>query len=209
MYVRNKFLYVLGRKIKKIAYWIELRTIHRNHVVKTGLPPSFLLPSELILHANFSILKKHVEKEIGHYARVMSADYKKTETWKEKYIPYYNPGYREDAIRHLEWASTLDDPNLPPMDQSPDQAATARETLALYLWWVDIRPARSVPEPPPYDDQGLESFAPFDPNFNHNAEDFKEYERVLAENFATEAKWVDEDTEMLIRLIKIRESLWI
>jgi hypothetical protein len=60
------------------------------------------------------------------------------------------------------------------------QAVYAKETIELYRWWKEVRPKRKDP----WD------------------------ERDGSDSIRLEREQEDEDTEMLIRLVKIRGALW-
>ena len=132
-------------------------------------------------------------------------------TWCEQHMPFYRifyPFRRPDlGIKHLEWASTLDDPTLPPFEQSVAQAVHARETLALYKWWVEERPARKrieVRHPLAADAKPMDIFNPA----LKNSPEYKQYRDDLDKSFKQGEKWDKEDDKMLVRLMKIRRGLW-
>lgn len=184
------------------------RTVERNHILKTGLEPGYYDLSTQMLHVSFNLLKDYVEIDIANRSGV---DY--VSTWREKYIPFYRDIYPqrrpEAAMAHLEWETTLDDPTLPPHERAVEQAATARETIALYNWWVNVRPARRRIKPREYDNQGLGDFmACFNLKFNKNAKDYLNYLKDREAQKRLDRKWIIEDDKMLIRLIKIRRDLW-
>ena len=158
------------------------------------------------------MLKDFVEVDQAIQSYWFSSDSEKI-GWK-MYIPFYKSVFYyqfrmpERGIAHLKWAATLDDPSLPVYDQSVDQAKTAREILALYDWWVNIRPARKLKDPGVYSDQGFSEFGCLDDDFDKNSPDYKLYREISTENDKIEATWDNEDTEMLVRLVKIRNKLW-
>lgn len=208
---RYKFLMPIKWKYEGIADWVRYRTYDRHHVVYTGLEPGYNDVDTTMLHVNFNLLKEFVEVEQAWSRYCWNGEYKKG-SWFEKHMPFYRifVPFRDPAlgIDHFEWAATLDDPNLPPYERSDQQAANAREILELYMWWVKLRPARKEIEYLEYDHQGLDILAPLDEDFDRNAEDFKAHEEVMAMRAKQEEEWDNEDERMLIRLIKIRRSLW-
>lgn len=199
----------LSYKYQSLVHWIDARLFYRYHIVKTGLNPGYASVDQIILHTNFNLLKDYVEVTVGRHNRFCSPD--NNLTWTEKYVPFYRGRYVNEGIAYLEWETTLADPNLPTHERSDDQAAAAKEVLALYRWWVDERPARKPVEIPEYDKQGFgdDLFATFNPNFNHNAPDYIAYEQALDAAGEQERLWRKQDTDMLVRLMKIREKLWV
>lgn len=90
------------------------------------------------------------------------------------------------GIDYLKWASELtNDDNCHSNSRQPSsQALAAHETLALYQWWKMERPNR----PNPYNLSGHGSH--------------------LEERHNMEKTQYDEDTAMLVRLVKNRQSFW-
>jgi len=128
-----KFFRPIKWKYEAITRWVRYRTIDRYHVVDTGLSPGWHEFEVKILHVSFNMLKDFVEVELAsHYQAWHSEEY--PYTWKEKLPFYFRFFYRKPSLglKHLEWEVTLDDPSLPPQDQSVEQARNAREILALY-----------------------------------------------------------------------------
>lgn len=199
-------------KYDKIRDWIRYRTYDRYHTVDTGLKPGYYGVENIMLNVNFNILKDFVEVEQAWSKYVWSDEYKKEASWFEKHMPFYYLLFPfrspKKGVEYLEWASTLDDPNLPPHERCDHQAVAAREILALYKWWTEDRPARVELEYPEYSNQGLGIMAVFDDDFDRDAEDFKAHEAYTEKSEKQDKDWKDEDDEMLVRLVKIRHSLW-
>jgi len=198
-------------KYEKIHDWVRYRTYDRYHIVKTGLEPSYYDACTVMLHVNFNILKEFVEVEQAWSTYCWSDD-RKEASWCEKHMPFYRRVYpfrRPDlGIKHYEWAATLDDPALPPHERCDHQAVAAREILVLYKWWVEDRPARKEVEHVSYDHQGLDMMASLDDDFDREAPDFKAHVASMDAATKQEEDWNTEDEEMLIRLMKVRRSLW-
>lgn len=209
---RKTFILPIKWKYESINHWIRYRTYDRYHIVDTGLKPGYHEIDTLMLHSNFNMLKDFIEVEQAKRSYYWSDEYEKDASWCEKHMPFYRRFYpfrRPDlGIKHLEWASTLDDPALPLYEQSPTQARAARESLALYNWWVNDRPARKEIEYVEYNDQGLGYLASLDDDFDKEAPDFKAHCVSAKSQFEQADSWEEEDTEMLVRLMKIRKSLW-
>jgi hypothetical protein len=193
--------------------WIRYRTYDRYHIVNTGLKPSYYDVSHQILHVNFNLLKDFVEVEQAWRTWCWSDERREDKSinrfWPFSFFFRHKFRRPDIGLEHLRWAATLDDPALPPHERCDHQAVAAREIMALYDWWVNKRPARKEIELPSYNDQGMDDIlACFDDDFDRNAEDFKAHREAMDRQNELEEEWKKEDEEMLIRLIKIRESLW-
>ena len=116
---------------------------------------------------------------------------------------------REKGIEYLNWEISLND------GIKMGQSETAKEIKELYMWWKDIRPNR----PDPYDASGWteycnkrreDSDGAFDilDHEDETEEERKEVSNMLKRLREIEKQYDEEDTEMLIRLIKIRNGLW-
>lgn len=208
---RHKVTLPICWKFRAVNDWIRYRTCYRYHVVKTGLQPDYYDFETRMLHANFNMFKDFIECEKAQRDWMWSDERKANERWYErlpmywKFVEFRRP---EHGLKHLEWEATLDDPSLPPHEQSPAQAVSAREQLALYKWWVETRPARKEETLTDYDDQGLGIMGVFDDDFDRDAEDYKRHHDIFERNQLLHEEWKKEDEEMLIRLIKIRSELW-
>lgn len=117
---------------------------------------------------------------------------------------YRNP---EAAMDYLQWAKSLvDDDGKPTL-----QAKVAAETEELYNWWKYARPTR----PDPMEKSGWSAYC----DRNHGEglgwldrdetpEEKKQVKKMLDIMHKLEAQYEAEDERMMIRLIKIRQSLW-
>lgn len=91
----------------------------------------------------------------------------------------------EKGLKRLKWEASLDDPAS--IDYSPEQAQMAKEVLTLYSFWQSKLK-------PQYDIRTSWLSLPNSNKYKlHNFKEYLDYE---------------EETEMLIRLIKIRNGLW-
>lgn len=198
-------------KYKKISEWVRYRTFDRYHILKTGLPPGYNDVDTKMLYTNFTMLKDFVECEQAWQKYCWSDDGYKSAPWYTK-LPLYWKIFEfrspKLGIEHFEWASTLDDPNLPLHKRAVGQAEDAREILALYYWWTRDRPARVEIEHGSYSDQGFGILGALDSDFDQNAADYIEYKKSITEAIDQEQAWYEEDTAMLVRLMKIRRGLW-
>lgn len=170
-------------KITNFLYALKYRFIDRWYLVDSGLDKyEFHERDDLMLHANFTILKDFVEKDLSLY--VLSC--------KGIVLPFrYTIGYRNsrDGLEQItymleecckdHWSSTL--------------IEKYEELYALYDWWINKRPTRVDPYEVSYSDL-----------------DSKEnYDAYISRAVILENTYNDEDQSMLIRLINIRKYLWI
>jgi hypothetical protein len=92
------------------------------------------------------------------------------------------------------------------------QAKAAKEILELYTWWKEIYPAR----PDVHDASGWTAYCEMRREKGYKFFDMEDKSEEEAEMCKTaldksqelELQYAKEDEEMMIRLIKIRESLW-
>ena len=166
----------------------------------------------ILLYANFQILTDFVELEIPLFSRWCGIGEKwELRLGKIPFVRWFLETRRNPAegIAHLEWASKLDDPEQEhPM---PSQAHHAREHLALYRWWKEERPAR----PDPWESITERPEIPLNKLLN-DTDALTPEQRVQKEQYfealrkadEIEESYMEEDTQQLIRLIKVRRGLW-
>jgi len=213
-------------RIKDVRRYIQNRWMTKSHALTSNLKRGEWhdLDSRL-LNAIFDELVNFVEIEQAWMMVVFSEDDRK------KYkTPWYRSLFRigvwrcpEAGISHLEWAAALthnedwvskDDPIY---EQPTPQALAAQEILTIYRWWKEERPKRPVPS----DASGWSAYCEEERKDTDTDEDdflnlgkFRSDEdRERSKNILDilakiEKEQHDEDTEMLIRLVKIRQSLW-
>ena len=198
----------LTKPYNDLRYTIRCRIFDRYHIIKTGLKPGYADCNTRMLHGMFNLLVDFIEVEKAWMNVVFDKN-------KRKQYPWWSLGWtRFKAFRdvhagleYLAWEMTLDRLELPEYERSSSQAATAKEQLALYKWWKEVRPAR----PDPMEASGWSEYcAKIHDIFDHEKTPEEEVESRIALDklHALEKAYTDEDTANLIRLIKIRESLW-
>lgn len=212
---RRKYILPIIWKYEKVSEWVAYRTYRRYHVIDTGLNPGYHEIESQMLHANFSMLVRYVEFQLGnrHYWAKLDRKTHKEDTI-EKYFPFIRDFFpvarAEYGVEHLMWEMTLDDPALPPYEQAPAQAKCAREIHALYIWWTQTRPSRIKIEIE--HDQDIPGAArPVWPRINkidRNSTEYKAYRANITAQANQEEKWRKEDDKMLVRLVKVRSKLW-
>lgn len=221
--IRN-FIFWPIDKLYQIKYYLVNRYITKTHALTSSLKRGEWHEFDSrILHCLFDELVNFVEVEQAWFHLVFDEEKRKaydtswtsfgwlrTRTWR---CP-------QAGLDHLEWASNLVVDESWGVDQSDpkygtltDQALTAREVLELYHWWKNVRPNREDP----YDKSGWsdlceqrrEKYPDVIMSCELETEEESEESRISLENLRKiEEDYDREDEEMLIRLIKIRRSLW-
>ena len=141
------------------------------------------------------------------------------EARKQYEVPWWRRGWLrwrtwrspEAGIAHLEWASTLTYVDKKGVEHPTTQAVAAKEILDLYHWWKEDYPNR----PDPHDESGWSDYCNSKREkgslFSDDDEtptERRSTQRMLREMHKLEQIYAQEDERMMIRLIKIRESLW-
>lgn len=219
-HVQN-FINFIPDKVKDVRYYINNRFITRSHALTAHhrdiKPGSWCDVGDRFLPCLFNELVNFIEVEKAWMMVVCDDEAKK------KYKPnrFRLWGWRvwrsaEAGLAHLEWEMNLKHNDnwvskSDPLYNTPTpQAETAKEQFELYRWWTEIRPSRVDPhEASGWSDlcqsrrnRGI-GFLETDPN-----EDPLEIRKILDDSRRIEKAYEEEDQEMMIRLIKIRNSLW-
>jgi len=192
----------LGKYYRKIKNYIRFRTLAKYHIIDTGLKPNYYDKDTILLHGMFSLLVDFIENEKAHMY-IISNNYHNNnlvQFWKKINIFRNRYKYKNKiaGLAYLSWEMTL----------NGSQAESAKEQYELYKWWTEIRPSRLDS----YDAVGLTKW--LDKNGRsfglnvYTAEQQAEKQKLYNMAFALEESEHNEDTEMLIRLIKIRDHLW-
>jgi hypothetical protein len=195
--------------VNTVFYYIRNRFIRKSHYLRTGLKPGYYYDlSGKILEGLFCGLVDFVEIEKAWLQVSWNCcDIEGTNKEKEKYLnSKYNLswwrrkiGFRcpQAGLDYLEWEIGL-------KKESSTQAKVAKEVKELYLWWKN-----RINRPDSYEASGWDALCD-----TKRGDDFFDWgEPVKGEHEAfqklreIEAQYEQEDTDMLIRLIKIREGL--
>jgi hypothetical protein len=207
-------------KIYAVKYYVVNRWVDETHAlvahkkhIKRG---QYLDFDSRILICLFDELVDFVEIEMAYsYHRWDEEKIKKLSWWQGGMWRTRTWRSSEFGIKHLQWSMSLTNEDWLEDDKKHEavptsQAENAKEILHLYTWWTETYPNR----PEAYDLSGWSAycddkrsrgvgFLETDPEENHEKTD------MMLENInSIEKSYEDEDTEMLIRLIKIRRSLW-
>lgn len=148
-----------------------------------------------LFEAGFQILVDYVEGELAW----MELINQRKARWHHRWFGIRNA--RELGLRMLEWEIQLG-------EDSTTQSEAATEIRDLYLWYKDVRPARldtwrDVPDRP-FVVEERDDGSKYLPSFHED----EEY--VAGIHLAAEREEADEqeDTDQLIRIMKIRRSMW-
>lgn len=116
----------------------------------------------------------------------------------------------EAGVAYLKWAADFKvDDDWPckngfEIGAPTPQALAAQEILLLYQWWKHDRPNRSDPMKA----SGWDEYCEKHPRSTRSLEDKEVCKDILNICQKMEKEQEDEDTDMLIRLVKIRKYLW-
>jgi hypothetical protein len=224
-YVQN-FVNWPGDKLNGIRYYINNRWITRSHALTAH--PRDIKPGQWqdvgnrFLPCLFNELVDFVEVETAWHHCLWD------EKTREKYQPpWWRRGWLrwrtwrcpDAGIEHLVWASGLKVDDSMGVTKGEEgfgeptrQAINAQEILALYRWWKVERPKR----PDSMEASGWSAYCEsrrnkgydfFDSDDNTESEK-EESRRALEKCHSLDEQYEKEDEEMMIRLIKVRDSLW-
>ena len=224
--IQNFFCYP-GDKLNDIRYYINNRWVSKSHALTADprdiRPGNWCDVGNRFLPCLFKELVDFVEIEQAWH-HCMWNDEAKTQF----NVPWYRKGWLrwrtwrspEAGMAYLTWASGLvvdkdmgAEPGEKGYGEPTYQAKAAKEIIALYTWWTETYRNR----PDPYEASGWTAACEANRIANGGRLSFStEKDPVLkkASNKAhkllqkIEAAYEKEDTEMLIRLIKVRQSLW-
>lgn len=177
-------------------------------------PGCFQELSDMILPCVFNGLVDHVEVSLAWMTLCGSEDAasKHGIHWTMTTFPFrlFNPLRSESAgLSNLAWSSNLIvdesygiEPGDPSYGKTTAQAESAKEILVLYHWWKARKNRPDAMESTGWVDFCERRRTERTPEMNDEA-------RVLVQKLNDlETKYEQEDTDMLIRLIKIRTHLW-
>ena len=214
------------RKIYDAKYYINNRWVTRTHSLTAH--PRDIKPGQWqdvgngFLPCLFNELVDFVEIETA-WSHIAWGD----KEAKEKYnAPFWATGWfrwrtwrcPQAGLDHLDWAMSLTNSDwCEPGDSNYGkptlQAVRAKEIKELYIWWTQTYRNR----PDPYDASGWSAYCELSRLANDGKLNFsgdKTPELRKASNLAhkelqrIEKAYEKEDEAMMIRLIKVRDSLW-
>lgn len=225
--IQNTIMYVPD-KLYAIKYYVNNRWITRTHSLtahpKDIQPGQWCDVGNRFLPCLFNELVDFVEVELAWWHLAWNREE------RSKYnMPWWAVGWwrirtwrcPQAGLDNLKWQSELVwkedecEPGSPNIGKPTYQALKALEILALYKWWTEVYPNR----PDPHDASGWSEYC--DRMRKEKGEGIRwiGIESSVKETRALgkkahkllqkiEADYEKEDEQMMIRLIKIRNSLW-
>jgi hypothetical protein len=215
-------------KLNDVRYYFINRFITRSHALTAHArdikPGSWCDVGNRFLPCLFNELVNFVEVEQAWHHCIWDEEARKKYAvpwWQRHWYTRWGREWRcpDAGIEHLIWASGLKidesmgaDPTSENYGAPTGQALGAQEILALYRWWKVERPKR----PDVYDASGWSTYCEQRREKGHDffdLEDKSEEEadtsrKALDRIQEMEKAYDDEDEAMMIRLIKVRDSLW-
>ena len=188
----NPFHYSWDHKI----WWVRHRTINRYHVIKTGLEPNYYDIDTLMVHGLFSLLCRFVEDE---HEGISGIDKRIEELKKgdelDKDIPEGQRYNYEKDIAELE------------------------QVKRLYKWWKEEYPKFDDNDPMnnlshrDFKTKPIKFDADGDPELyeliDERSPELREAEhKIIDESHKYRTEKINETTNNMIELIKLRERLW-
>ena len=216
-------------RIYDVKYYINNRWVTRTHALTAHprdiKPGTWCDVGNRFLPCLFNELQDFVEVELAWWHLARSPEE------RSKYnMPWWAVGWwrirtwrcPQAGLDNLDWQSKLvwsADEGFEPGDErigkSTYQAEKAKEILALYKWWTEVYPNR----PDPHDASGWSEYCDLkrqeygDTGLGFMQESKNPEIRALGDAALTKTREIEEayekeDEEMMIRLIKVRSSLW-
>jgi hypothetical protein len=205
--------------INDVVYYLRLRFVSKTHIMRTDLPKGKWHEFETrLLHSVFTELIDFVEIEQARMNVTWGDDKNRAKynaPWWHQYRILRWKRWRSATagVDYLRWCMSLQEDN-----QMTRQADAGYELMCLYTWWKYVRPARKDE----WDETGLRAFwHEMDIKYGDNwllsnakgtrvisRQEEATYRRLSdASDALTQARH-KEDEDALIRVVKLRQSLW-
>jgi hypothetical protein len=221
----QKFVYYIPDKLNDIRYYINNRWVSHSHALTAHprdiQPGNWSDVGNRFLPCMFNELVDFVEIEQAWHHCIWSDDAKTkfdVPWWRKGWLRWRTWRSAEAGMEYLRWAETLTNEEFLEEGEKHKaeptyQAKAAKEIIELYTWWTVTYRNR----PDPYEASGWTAACEASRLANGGKLSWSgEKDPVLkkASDKAhkllqkIEAAYEKEDEEMMIRLIKIRGSLW-
>lgn len=220
----QNFLWYPVDQLYKLKYYINNRWVTRTHALTAharDIPRGeWRDVGDRFLPCLFNELVDFVEIELAWSNIAWDS-----EARAKFNAPFYSWGWfrwrtwrsPDSGLAYLDWSMTLTNeeflrPDEKHLAQPTTQAISAREIKELYLWWKEVYPNR----PDVHDASGWSAYCDMRRQKGYDLTDFdnetEDEERICKEALdkiqQIEKQYHQEDEEMLVRLIKVRHSLW-
>ena len=220
------FVYYIPDRLNDIRYYINNRWVSHSHALTAHArdiqPGTWSDVGNRFLPCLFNELVDFVEVETAWHHCAWS------EEARAKFnVPWHRSGWLrwrtwrcpQAGIEHLVWAGQLRVDENDPTSEYTYQAQSAQEILSLYHWWVDVYPTRQAP----HDMSGWTAWC--DRRRKKGAEkglgatrslfgedetpaEQKTSRKLIELSQTIEQQQNQEDEDMMVRLIRVRQSLW-
>jgi hypothetical protein len=213
-------------KFHSIRYYINNRWVSRTNSLTAHRrdikPGEWCDVGNRFLPCMFNELVDFVEVEQAWHHCLWDDESRKkyrVPWWRKSFFRWRTWRCAEAGLEYLRWASNLKIDESMGVETGEEgygeptyQAKAAQEILALYTWWKEVYPNR----PDVYDVSGWTEYcaarrkSDFDFfDFDDETEEDKQKSKQSLDKInELELQYEQEDEEMMIRLIKIRKSLW-
>ena len=219
----QKFVYYIPDRLNDIRYDINNRWVSHSHALTAHprdiQPGNWCDVGNRFLPCMFNELVDFVEIEQAWHHCLWS-DEAKTEFevpwWRKGWLRWRTWRSPEAGMEYLKWASELTNKDFIEEGEKEEptyQANSAKEIIELYTWWTTVYRNR----PDPHDASGWSEYCEASRIANGGklswSSDKSPELRAMSDAAHTklreiEAAYEAEDEAMMIRLIKIRQSLW-
>jgi len=218
-------VYYIPDKLNDIRYYINNRWVSHSHALTAHprdiKPGSWSDVGNRFLPCLFNELVDFVEIEQAWH-HCMWSDEAKTEFetpwWRSGWLRWRTWRCPEAGMEYLKWASGLTNVEFLDEDKKHEaeptyQATSAKEIIELYTWWTVTYRNR----PDPYEASGWTAACEASRIANGGKLSFSSDKDPVLKKASDKAHkllqkiegaYEKEDEEMMIRLIKIRQSLW-
>ena len=224
----QSFVNYVPDKLNDVRYYINNRWVSRTHSLTAHprdiAPGTWRDVGNRFLPCLFNELVDFVEIEQAWHHCIWSDEAKtkfETPWWRKGWLRWRTWRCPEAGMEYLKWASGLvvdenmgSNPSEKGYGEPTYQAKAAKEIIELYTWWTTTYRNR----PDPMDASGWSAHCEamrvkypgsmFSSLNSKDPEDRKASDKAHKLLSKIEKAYEKEDEEMMIRLIKIRESLW-
>jgi hypothetical protein len=225
----QKFVYYIPDKLNDVRYYINNRWVSHSHALTAHprdiQPGNWSDVGNRFLPCMFNELVDFVEIEQAWHHCIWSDDAKtkfETPWWRKGWLRLRTWRSPEAGMEYLKWASGLtvgEDMGVAPdgkgYGEPTHQAKAAKEIIELYTWWTVTYRNR----PDPYDASGWTAYCEASRAANGGSlwgslggdktPEMKKMSTLSLNKLRKmEEAYEKEEEAMMIRLIKIRQSLW-